>query len=689
LKRYNVPRSYYHEASAQSTPAERLASLHKREHGVVLRRLLALNPSTPSQTLRQLAYPRDNKTWRHLAQNPSSPIEVLRQVGVIFPDGLWKNPVLPLLFLEQPALLEDRGLYRRLLLAPNAPSEFLEVAAQHADASIRWAAAKNPSTPSEALDALSLDEDKGVRDAAAQHPCTMLAPNMLWVQQIKAHQALSPEDKARLSQGNTYLRTLLAAHPATTQAELRYLAKDQSKKVVRAVFNRADIPRELLAYSADLPDWRMALIAAHPETSSETLREIYRAQPSKDSINPSLNALWKNPNTPEEIMYEVIKYVDAAEISANQKLSQETLLRLIQSPNLKTRLEAFRNPNISRWVKSLLSRIGYNAYDGELKPVPPITSHEELGMLYLLRTTLADLLEKIAWISQINYHEITLRSARSLLHHPLAELRLAAAKEPTIPKEELDAMYQIGATQDLSGIIKDPLPAEEWLIKRLSRGGYFARWLVAQHPATDAKVLGRLVYAESPIAALALCHINTSEETLLRVAQQKNKPLHLAMLRRAKLPESVLWWLVSSEHAEVRQGAARRPESEEISEHLRAAGAAESLVGFKEATRECAVEVLERLAGLGLYGQQLAARHPKTPSIYLNQFAASLRPSLRVLAARNPSTPTKTLRLLQKLGASHDLSEIETADPHTEKERTETRALGKFGELLVNLSESH
>jgi hypothetical protein len=688
LKRHNIPRYYYREACAPSTSVERLSALNKREYGVVLRRSLASHTGVPSHELRQLLSPRDNKTWQHLAKNPASPVEVLQQVGMIFPTELWQNPVLPLLLLEQPTLLENLSLYRCLLLAENAPSGFFAAASRHSKASIRWAAAKHPSTPGEVLDDLSIDEDKGVRDAAAKNPSFIPTPTSQWVQRIKEHRALSLEDKERALQGNAYLKTLLAAHPAMAQEDLLHLAKDPSPKVGRAIFTRGDAPNELLTFTGQSPGWLLLLIAAHPRTSVETLRKIYVATPITNEMLHSslLNALWKNPNTPEDIMRELLNSAYEARLSVNRMLPLEALLRMLQRPNIKTRLEAWRHPAIHNWIGRFLSRIGYNPYEEHLRPVPPITSHEELGMLYLLRESLGRLFSKSPQLSQINYHELSLHTAQRLLHHPSAELRLAAVQEPTIPQKAIDDLYRAGATKNLSGIVVTPPPADEKLLRRLSKGGYFARWLVTQNPATEAKALDRLAYAEPAIAALALCHINTSEETLLRVVQQKNKPRHLAIAGRAKLSEDVLWWLLSSEHYEIRLSAARRPEFKELVKLFRAAGADERLQGLQEVSQECPVEVLEKLAQHGLYGQHLAARHPQTPTSYLTQFAASLQPSLRALAAKNPNTSAKTLALLRKLGASEDLIEIESADACNEAEREQARGLGPFGGLLAQLA---
>ena len=136
----------------------------------------------------------------------------------------------------------------------------------------------------------------------------------------------------------------------------------------------------------------------------------------------------------------------------------------------------------------------------------------------------------------------------------------------------------------------------------------------------------------------------------------------------------------------LRAKAALRPEAQSICRLFYRAGASIDLCDFTTPDPSLDAETLSRFASGGLYAQHLAARHPNTNPDSLRGFLVSLRPSLRALAAQNPSSPKEIIHNLQKIGASDDLSEIEAPDEDaTEEDFMEVEKLGPFGELLAML----
>ncbi|MDA0208563.1 MAG: hypothetical protein OT478_00015 [Cyanobacteria bacterium FC1] len=65
---------------------------------------LASNPNTPPEQLRELATCEDVAIRQLVTANPNTPTEVLWKLGKEFPAQLLENPLLPLLFLENPSL---------------------------------------------------------------------------------------------------------------------------------------------------------------------------------------------------------------------------------------------------------------------------------------------------------------------------------------------------------------------------------------------------------------------------------------------------------------------------------------------------------------------------------------------------------------------------------------------------------
>lgn len=67
----------------------------------------ALDETTPSERLRELAISSQVKTRIAVAQNANTPVDVLIKLFSEVPLHVLNNPVIPLLLLENPCLFED------------------------------------------------------------------------------------------------------------------------------------------------------------------------------------------------------------------------------------------------------------------------------------------------------------------------------------------------------------------------------------------------------------------------------------------------------------------------------------------------------------------------------------------------------------------------------------------------------
>src|SRR5215469_18458286 len=105
------------EALDPQTSADRLRKLAGNS---LLRLSVAANPSTPPDVLEQMSNATDLALVARVAANPNTPTPVLLSLAEQFPEAFLANPVLPLLLIESPRLLEalsPQALFSLLRLA--------------------------------------------------------------------------------------------------------------------------------------------------------------------------------------------------------------------------------------------------------------------------------------------------------------------------------------------------------------------------------------------------------------------------------------------------------------------------------------------------------------------------------------------------------------------------------------------
>lgn len=159
----------------------------------------ALDETTPSERLRELAASSQMKTRFAVAQNPNTPVDVLITLFSEAPLDVLNNPVIPLLLLENPCLFEDlcksnKRIFQQfelpnfflhwalnnskaeikasLAISPKIPLSFLIKLAEDKEPIVRIAVAKNLSTPVNILKKLSEDNYLSVRYEVASNPNT-------------------------------------------------------------------------------------------------------------------------------------------------------------------------------------------------------------------------------------------------------------------------------------------------------------------------------------------------------------------------------------------------------------------------------------------------------------------------------------------------------------------------------------
>lgn len=114
------------EAADPATSTTRLTELARDPQ---LAALVAANPSTPAALLDKLGQRNETGVQRAVAANPNTPLQRLLALAGHCVAEFFANPMLPLLFLEHPDLLQQlpRSSLLRLVLHPDAPAFFLKL----------------------------------------------------------------------------------------------------------------------------------------------------------------------------------------------------------------------------------------------------------------------------------------------------------------------------------------------------------------------------------------------------------------------------------------------------------------------------------------------------------------------------------------------------------------------------------
>jgi hypothetical protein len=293
---------------------------------------IATNPKSDPQLLRKIAKESDWELRRLIASNPNTPTDTLWQLGLDFPEAILTNPVFQLLQLEQLHLAAEipHDTLTSLLQCEQVPQNFMEYAVSQQDYSLWLAVAYNPHTPSKLLASLAMKsrhQDRELIRAVAAHPHT--PPQLLaeiinistGVAEVVAENAQAPI--AVLEQilyrygknsGATFT-TIVALHPQLNPRLLRqmHLAPNdlaaQSLWLAKQSGTEAD---QLTDLAQTEWDTLQIAVARHSNTPSETIEQIWHkirlhhAQPSQiDRL--IYDSFAGNPNTSAHIRTELRK----------------------------------------------------------------------------------------------------------------------------------------------------------------------------------------------------------------------------------------------------------------------------------------------------------------------------------------------------------------------------------------------
>jgi hypothetical protein len=479
------------EAIDPSTKPERLRALAKRSE--TLERMVAQNPNTPTDLLIELSKKPDRKIKEGLAKNPSTPPDILFSLVKIFPGEFLRNPVLDLLFVEDPNVINtiSEEAFAALLRREEAPPHFFRLAYQKKPSpKLRRVMAQNPKAPTSILEELAQGADQEEAKALLGNPSS------------------TPKTIAILitNKGLLHLRAHILRSGRLTK-EYKELVEKVGLLEKPAVHKPS---REELSVLAELGEIAQCFVAEHPQCPEDLLAKLVSG-PTSVCVSIAQNAV-----TPRWIL---IKLADdrpdtSWAVAQNEKLPSEYLARLAASSNANTRASAAKNLNTPT------ESLGEMLFD----PAPgvrfgasknPNTPKEKLDLLFRLSTPGSMTSEELEPF------------AVSL--NPL--IRALTARHPNLPTTAIALLSKDPNTEVKTELAKNPALLER--PELLSCDDSFTRFIASSRAplgpawmylALHAPASVRLVLANNKsITAAVLSTLAIDDDGLVRDAAQQNE----------------------------------------------------------------------------------------------------------------------------------------------------------------------
>jgi hypothetical protein len=467
-----------------------------------------------------------------------------------------------------PIKIRPPSFERRFIAAETSDADSLVALATDESYFVRRQAVNNPNTPQWIIKLLVRAgatpdlRGKGEIDLDLDPDSLLrLAETGPWARQLVAeHPNTSAEVLATLkNQPSVSLRLAIAAHPNVSAGTLASLCCDIEGQIRGKALGNRNCPSDLiklLEAAGSAPDlmgvvnifgevaaadfglllrlgpWGRFLIARHPDCPVDLISQI-----SSDPEWRVRSGLLDNSNTSEDILKEMLDPLMPEELQIIRSLSQrqissENLDQLVTNLNPEVRFSLARHPSASPEIMGLI------ATDG------------------------------------------------------VKEIRHLAAKHPKTDREMLKRLVKAGSTPDLMGLSEPDgeMPADE--IRKLLKGGVWARQLAVRHPNSDSITLARLLCDHEPkIREWAAVHPNLDPQT---------------------------------------------------KRDLIRAGSGTDFQGIMPPDPGLPIEKLFEISGLGSWGEWVIANNPYAPVELLDSLAKSEDRQVRLFVVRNPNTSDET-----------------------------------------------
>ena len=613
-------------------------------------RLLASHPMADAQLLERLSHSSDAATRRSVTKNPNTPQQAFVRLGQQFPKEFLANPMLDLLLLESPTLMEQvpEALLVRLLKQPGCPVSLLTWASVHRQVKVQLAAAMNPSAGPEAKQRLLQSQHAAVLETVQRAVVAVgQDPELEFEQAVR--ERLGSMARSELEEAWQAGDIGLAQWSALPLDFRLHRAAggfwfEQGEAVVRLV---SDLGWSLAEVRTRLPKFDgWATLARSLKTSVSVLEVL-----SKDSAADVRQSVAGNPNTTVLLLKALTKDSDPSvrkSVAWNQNTSTLLLMELAKDSHNGVRSLVAENPNTP--VSALLEldkdrdssvRCGVAANIRTPESVMEVLAKDSdtdvrQALARNLHTPVL-VLNELAQDGAVRVREAVAQNPSSpapaldaLSKDPRASVRMAVAKNTVCPAPVLEALAEDADPAIRDAVAQNHAAPARALEVLFNIGGSAVHWELARNPATPAQVLELLSSNDDPwIQAKAALNPALPEERRLVLLEALSKlPSERdrkAAAENPATPKAVLEALSCDGRTDVRRAVASNP--------------------------QCPPEALTRLAKDGSDVQEALARNPNTPLEALVQLTASKFPQVRKRLAVHVH---RCAELRRKLGADPD-----------------------------------
>lgn len=353
--------SFVKEVTSDDVSFERLKELSQKN--LDLARLIAGNPASPTELLEIMARRRDSVILSNVTANPNTPTQILCHLGKKFPVQFLKNPILPLLLLENP------NFFRQI--PPNTLSSLCDFILEHcySDKGIPKLETYDGLAPASVLQQLINSEDSMTLFCIAKHPNTPL----VILEQLATHKfynvrygiTLNPNVPVHLlerlaADESSYVRSSVAKNPNISIQTIFKLANDPILEVKEAIICNSSAPAQIIdALFNKFRQYKngesmLAWIAASERSSNHALNIL-----STSDIRKVRICVGGNKRTPPETLKKMAlidteHWLVLKEIAKNLATPIEILRKLAQERRTSIKEAALYNLGLTDQFRNIL-----------------------------------------------------------------------------------------------------------------------------------------------------------------------------------------------------------------------------------------------------------------------------------------------------------------------------------------------
>lgn len=495
--------------------------------------LVAAEPSTDPELLRELALSTDQQTRQSVAGNPNTPVDVLLRLGAEFPSQLLDNPVFPLLLLENLNLVAEIPLptLRSILKQENVPVSILDKLADKSDYKVQLLAlAKNPKNEKVALNRMNQISDSYIVESARLH--INLAGELTEASDQKIKEVIQA---AISSDGNVF------AYDLVVPAQICFIPEFIVECWVREPMYEHYLCRNI-AYS--------------PATSASILKHL-----ANHTDGYTRDGVAQNPNTPTEALRKLASKQEAGEprifLARNLNTPSDVFESLSKDRDKKVRISVAENPNTPLTVLQYLANdTERNVAEAATRAIGEQQGEYTAEAVRKNPKTLPHVLEKLAEKDPqtVCQHpntpsELLLEFSKSLN----SQVREWVAKNPNAPVNILEQLADDDSSTVRQEVARNPNTPLSLLFKLFARD--------ASLSDTIAYQMSREQYHSPQVKSILniLNEESTSplETILQRLVREGGEATRLFLARRVDLPAHILAQLAEANEFKVHEAVAQ------------------------------------------------------------------------------------------------------------------------------------